>query len=519
MKKIIVVLIFLINLVACQKGLHKDFVYINDNVFKIYGEQYFPVMINYVVDLRVIDSILYVVPDLSYDSITKHESNTEEEILQQFRAHFQIIKEMGFNSIRLCFTKLYKVTNGYYSANNQTYSTLEHYEDIFASLQKVTDIAKEYNLRILLLTPAPMDDTLENYTCQLFNYFRNEPYIFAYDLFNEPLYFDSTDFRDKTEVVRIVKKWKKMMNKYAPRQLLTIGFAEPIEVFRWDASILPIDFVEIHTYKVLRTKAEIYWYHKYINKPFMIGETALPADNKVISYRDQRNFMREIFQYARDCGAIGFGWWEYQERWWKDDDDDENSLQHRFSALINHEGITYTSDSQYHIYGTIKPAALEIQHFADYQPQMPQMPMNFYNVVGFSNICIEGVVYDNKKQKPIEGAVIRGWNNDWSIGMNTYTDPDGKFTLYCNQPCTHFFISAPGRELKRIHLQLDYRQVVDDQYDINHLPDADLDSDETLYQRYLSPDDSISVFNWDKKLFHKKIFIGNLDTIYLKKLK
>ena len=122
------------------------------------------------VDLRVIDSILYVVPDLSYDSITKHESNTEEEILQQFRAHFQIIKELGFNSIRLCFTKLYKVTNGYYSANNQTYSTLEHYEDIFASLQKVTDIAKEYNLRILLLTPAPMDDTLENYTCQLFNY-------------------------------------------------------------------------------------------------------------------------------------------------------------------------------------------------------------------------------------------------------------------------------------------------------------------------------------------------------------
>ena len=84
---------------------------------------------------------------------------------------------------------------------------------------------------------------------------------------NEPLYLDSEPVRKKKNALKIVKNWSNLMKRHAPYQLFTIGFAEPIEVFQWDPYLLPVDFVQFHTYHPLRVPNEIYWYSKYIGKP------------------------------------------------------------------------------------------------------------------------------------------------------------------------------------------------------------------------------------------------------------
>jgi hypothetical protein len=69
----------------------------------------------------------------------------------------------------------------------------------------------------------------------------------------------------------------------------------------------------MHTYHPLRVPNEIYWYSKNVNKPWMIGETSLPADNDSISYSDQTQFLKEAYLRTKNCGGSGFGWWAFQD--------------------------------------------------------------------------------------------------------------------------------------------------------------------------------------------------------------
>jgi hypothetical protein len=65
-------------------------------------------------------------------------------------------------------------------------------------------------------------------------------------------------------------------------------------------------------------------------------------------------------------------------------------------------------------------------------------------MLGFNNICIKGKIVDKKTKQAVEGAVVRAWNEYWSVGINTFTNEKGEFTLYSNDECVHFEISAPG---------------------------------------------------------------------------
>ena len=217
-----------------------------------------------------------------------------------------------------------------------------------------------------------------------------------------------------------------MARRYAPHQLFTVATAEPIEVFVWDPSMLPVDFIEMHTYHPLRVQAEMWWYSHYCGKPWMVGETGLPADGDSVSYNEQERFMKESYLYARANGTIGYGWWEFQD----------------CPSGVNFEAqYTGLRDAQ----GRRKPAAdmaESLQNLCLGQAGRT-MPVNYYNMLAYRNLATTGTVVDGKGH-PIEGAVIRGWNDDWSVGVNTYSDSKGRFRLVSNDICTHFEVSAPG---------------------------------------------------------------------------
>ncbi|NVN94282.1 MAG: hypothetical protein HXX18_03255 [Bacteroidetes bacterium] len=524
----------IIFLISCNSDIYKkkdlsktDFVYLEGKHFKIKDKTFFPIMLNYVVCFRNIENEYLLSPIKEYENPEIFETNTKDSLETQIRGHLQLIKEMGFNSIRLVFDRVScDNLKYYYSADNQDLYLKKDFESIFSGLEKFLKIVAEYDIKVMLLIKAPIENIdLEKFTERLLHKFQNNACIFAYDFFNEPLYFDNADkipdkmFREKNDAFKIVKKWKKMMTEYAPNQLFTIGFSEPIEVFEWDPSILPVDFIAFHTYHPLRVPNEIYWYSKYTNKPWMIGETALPADGDSISYDEQRQFMKEVYKRVIDCGGSGLAWWQFQDMI-------AGNMEAKYTGIIDHKGSTKTKDGKYTILGSIKPAAKEIAGFKKYKAKPATRMANYYNMLGYNNFVLCGKIINSLNDKPIEGAVIRGWNENWSVGMNTFTNEKGQFTLYSNDICVHFEISAPGMSRKTLNLTVDYYPTYNHNIKLKDIPNKELEYHQISYKSFLkvhnfsvdtNNNDSF-IFKFDSTLFNKSYFQGRLGIIRLEKL-
>ncbi|MCL2329226.1 MAG: carboxypeptidase-like regulatory domain-containing protein [Bacteroidetes bacterium] len=532
MKKIVFLLFCIVTFFSCktphskngqnccvEASLKSQFVQLNGNEFQLNDTAFFPLMINYVLNWRVVNDTFVLSPHRYYEDKRIAGLQTAAEINERFRAHFEYIREMGFNTIRLCFDR----TSGenFYEADGKKIFVKENYAEILRALDTVVRIARENDLKLMLLIKEPVENAdLEFFTEKLLQHFCAEPTIFTYDFINEPLYFDKNGKRSKEDVVAIVAGWRAMMTRLAPHQLFTIGFAEPLEVFRWDAQLLDVDFVSFHTYHPLRALNEIYWYSTYIDKPFMIGETALPADNDTVPYEYQRQFLKKSYEFARDCGAIGYGWWEFQEAhgygWSNFKETCCGDFNVRHTALLNTRDSVVTAKNKYIIYGTPKPAVAEIAYFSDYQPKTKQRPVNYYNMLGYSNFVIHGSVIDGTTEKPVAGAVIRGWNKEWNVGVNTFSDEQGNFTLFSNDKLVHFKISAPGMNAVNFtNKSLEYSATKFAYTHIDSVPNRLLEYQNISYMPFLDTvANTVFVFNPD--LFSKAQFETSIAPVYLK---
>lgn len=521
--KIFYLAFLLLSLTACkyvdEQKKEKGFVYIEENSFKIDGEDFFPLMLNYVIEFREIEDEVFISASKNYELPYEFEYDTKEGSLNQLDVHFGLIKELGFNTIRVCMDRVELDENGkhYYSTENRNLYINENFKKFIDALEELVEIAENNNLKMMLLIKPPIaNKELENFTVNILKRFYQNTTIFAYDFMNEPLYLDSEPVRKKKDALKIVQKWSKLMKRHAPYQLFTIGFAEPIEVFQWDPYLLPVDFVQFHTYHPLRVPNEIYWYSKYIGKPWMVGETALPADNDSISYEMQVQFMKDAYRHTIDCGGAGFGWWEFQE--WK-----HTHFEAEFTGLLTHEGKTITPKGE--ILGTLKPAALEVANLKKYKKQEPQQAVNYYNMMGYNNVCINGKIINKSNNKPIEGAVIRGWNEYWSVGMNTFSDENGEFTLYSNDECVHFEISAPGMSKVKFDATIEYQNIGNNTISFDSLPDRYLEYHQISFLPFLKDtvlENSTSnypIFDFDKEMFFNAKFQGKMEDIYLKPIR
>ncbi|MBO7480702.1 MAG: cellulase family glycosylhydrolase [Bacteroidales bacterium] len=501
----------------------ENFIYVEDYKFKQNGEVFYPIMLNYVVDLRDIDNEAVISPVMYYEKTDEYEYETKEETYEQLSRHFKFIRSMGFNSIRLVFDRMIiEPSTGnhkYQNISGRAFTMDEQLDEIVASLEKVVSIAKANDLYVmLLLQPCMGDEFIDAFTKLTLNAFSDEPYVFAYDFMNEPLYTDKKKFRPKGEAVKITREWRNIMNEYAPNQLFTVGSSEPLEVFEWDPSLIDVDFIQIHTYHPLRVKNEIYWYSKYVNRPWMIGETSLPADNDSISYDEQRQFVKETYQYARDCGCMGFGFWEFQ------DNPNSPEFEGKYTGLMNHNGTTILDDGTT-IIGTAKSTAKEFKNLKNYTPQkVTQPPVNYKNMIGLYNIKITGWVYDHATSLPLEGAVFRAWTDDWGIGINTYTDENGEFTLYTNDIVTHFECSACGMSNFCMTKNLTYTPATSENYDINNLPEKWLDYHHRSYTPLLKDGIKLTenstnyIFNFEEEKFRQFKFTSDFGLFVIEKM-
>ena len=471
-----------------------DFIYLEDSHFALNGAEWFPIMLNYKADWRRIDDTVCLSPAFYYDDPDRWEHNTSQGTCSQLLGHFRTIAAMGFNCVRICIDVANSNEHGYFygSADSPIYLVADS-SAIFQALTQVLQSCAQSGLRAMLLLKAPLDPELEAFAQGLMRHFADNPTLFAYDLMNEPLYFDPAERREKAEAYAIVDSWRRWMNLFAPHQLFTIGFSEPIEAFEWDPSVLPVDFVEVHSYNPLRVPSEFYWYGHYCGKPWMVGETALPADNDSIPYAYQSRFLAESFQCAVNNGACGYGWWEFQ------DCPQGVNFEAQYTGLLSHDGASQP-----------KPAVQLVSQLNPHARTHAARPCNYYNMLGYGNFAIQGRIVDGDNQ-PVEGAVVRGWNKNWSIGMNTFSAPDGTFTLYSNDRCEHFEISAPGYTHTKFDRRPSYAPVpasLENQY---------LEYQSIDYRQYLLSDTSLLQF--DSTRFAQAKSTAHFAPITLKPLK
>lgn len=451
------------------------FVYVQGDHFMLDGKVWFPLMLNYKPSIATINDTLRIIPAHYYQSPSL--------------AHdFQRIADMGFNSVRICLDIVPEEKD---------------FEALYRAIGQMIDTAEHYQLKVMLLIKRPLEEKLIHYTEGLLQHLAGKNTLWAYDFFNEPLYFDEVELRDKMEAYQIVCGWRDMMNNYAPHQLFTIGFAEPIEVFEWDPTILPVDFVEIHTYHPLRVASEMRWYSNVCtDRPWMIGETALPADNDSVSYEYQRQFLPQSYRLARQYHAAGYGWWEYHEC--------PNGLnfEAQFTGLVNQND-------------EFKPAVAEISKLSalSIPADDQRVPSNYYNMVGYNNIVLRGKVIDSQSGQGIKDALIRGWTKDW-IGMNTYTDENGNFTLYSNDFNVHFAVSAPGMntvKFTRNNIQYHFTNAeAKKKWTFDNLPDQYLEYQSIDYKPFLETDSLNLEFN--PKFFNQYKIEGNMGVVKISKL-
>lgn len=417
---IAIVLICFSNISCTEKENKKpsdkgDFVYIEGGKFKLKGEFFFPLGLNYVVMLRGEGDSLFPAPTHDYHMFLKDNHVERDSILKILRSDFCMIKDMGFNSLRI-------VGIG---------EQLQHLPDSLTdsyinALETMVKIASDYKLYIVLLLPLrPEKESIWEKYVPVLEKFKDNPYLFAYDFFNEPVYFDIKYERTKSEVIGITNKWRTLMKKHAPNQLCTIGLTGSREINKWDPNLLNVDFLSFHPYEHAQNKVmrELYWYSQKVHKPWIIGETSLSADNDSVSYKTQKDFAEKILQLSINSGAAGFTWWQYKDVDWK-------SYFPNYMGVLYDGGRTQTSDPDLQVYGSQKDVVEVFKNFKYKKTGGPVKPDNYYNSFNFKDYKVIGRLIDAKTELPLENAMITGWDLGWSKAYITYTKKDGTFELW-----------------------------------------------------------------------------------------
>ncbi len=293
---------------------HNPFVYVNDNKLYYQDKEFFAKACNYLVSIRIGDnSQIFVSPHSNYLTQTQlNDTQNQEEALKQLHAHFKLMKDMGFNTVRIMnasiepkynldkliiklFRKggnetnnpdpvrvsgepqeggsLYKYYEQYCNLYNGT--TPEGITHLINAMQTILDVAKTYNLKVIWVmgTECRYYDGANLYRSLLqneghtintqyvqalttiANTFKNHTALLAYELYHENKSFANEELPNETFVNQatvgdIVRYVNHAVKIADPNHLTTTGLFGEDTFFR--LGVKPFyftDFLNFHFYE------------------------------------------------------------------------------------------------------------------------------------------------------------------------------------------------------------------------------------------------------------------------------
>jgi hypothetical protein len=436
-----------------------QYIVLGDDGFTIGNEPFVPIVLNYKVSLQTDSGSVWPCPYLGYNTGGVPRFMSRDSSLMELRADLELIRELGFNCVRIVGigehsvddkeTGSLSINARYRNSHNVRidFQNGQQYDSYLDAIAYLLKISEECDLKVIFLTRMfhEVPSTEENLG-RIASRFRNDPTIFAYDFFNEPLYFDSLE-HTKREVYDIVNEWQSVLKRNASHHLSTIGLTGIRETFQWDPNILNVDFLSIHPYEYEpeQVRNEMYWYSRFIDKPWIIGETAIPADGDSVPYEDQREFAEKTIRQTFSCGGLGYSWWQYKDVEWYD-------FHANYMGVVARSGWMYSKDS-IPMNITVKPVA---EAFKEITPEEGECLCldNYYNYTQGDVFELKGRLLDDNGD-PIDGGVILAWNQWWTNSYHTVTREDGTFLLKGTHPFYHWIASATRYSMVRGDIEPD----------------------------------------------------------------
>lgn len=446
--------------------LRDDFVQLKDGKFRYNKQPFFPVALNFVVSLRTNDIELWPAVYVGYFPDTLR-STDKTSCLKELRETFQLVKDLGFNTVRITHIGEPNIRNfktGFISftasnGNNHDYPVYLENDSIYDKyllaveelLSAINDAGLKAIFTVRMFHEVPATEDHLKRLCQRF---AENPTIMAYDLFNEPLYFDSLK-HNKVEVYKHTKIWDRIIKSYAPHQLSTIGLACQRELFAWDPNMVNVDFLSMHPYEYEpdQVRNELYWYQQHIKKPWIIGETGIPSNNDSIPYTNQVAFAEKIFPQLINCNGQGFSWWQYKDLDW-------GYYHQNFLGVVNRTGFTLNSKNEL-VHGTPKPVTKTIKSFKPFNVKGKcECPENQYNYSQNKDFRLIGKLVDQQGNSLSNGGIL-AWDAGWVNHYFSATKPDGSFTIYSNYKFYHWMVSASLYETILMDVNPDSAKTID----------------------------------------------------------
>lgn len=417
---------------------------------------FFPMAVNYIVGARWENGKLWFGPAADYRNGRDEHFCPKDTALSRFRADMEMARDLGFNTVRLVGLwgdldrDEIKDSLGLSAAVRPDRDTLLLFDSTpcwppyLHALEELFAVCAQTGVMVIPLTTIPVDNAPVNdaHLARYLDHFRNDTNILAFDLFNEPLYFDRLE-RPKQVAVETVARWRKLMNVHAPDHLFTLGLTGIRETFEFDPELIDVDFISFHPYEYEpdQVRNELYWYGRELTVPWMVGETAIPADNDSVPYANQLAFAWKTLAQARACGAIGYSWWQYKDVRW-------HEFHPSHMGVLAREGFSTTSAGHV-VEGTPKPVAEAFRNFDPRSPIGPCMDLpNYYNYSGHSTSRITGKLVDASGD-PVNQGVIIGWDEHWSSSYHTVTREDGTFELLGDFRFHHWMATGLRLSVKR----------------------------------------------------------------------
>jgi hypothetical protein len=358
---------------------HNPFVYMRENKFYYQGEEFLLKTCNYLVSSYLDDNnSLVVCPAVKYFNSDWEENpqtaipSNQVDATNQIRAHFKVIKEMGFNSVRIMncqvrtrwdsdvlttrlFFKNWETENNpdperekgsYGTRNYEILTDLEGEngkEYFIQTMNVILEAAEEFDLKVIwvlggewdyvdaegethcrsLLTSqnTPIYNQFIDFVEYVAQQFKSNTALIGYDLFNELKTFNQTDEGfDSYDLSNAVKGIVTAIKTEDINHFITVGLTS-INSF-YTLGVKPFyhtDVISFHLYEGeyehhdIPLGGEINRQLKYFSSlehPWMIGETGYSTYNEEDDDNNQRSYIATTGLQNYNCNSLGYSWWE-----------------------------------------------------------------------------------------------------------------------------------------------------------------------------------------------------------------
>lgn len=542
--------------------LQAQFVTLEGKQFKLDDEDFYPMVMNFSVALvrnasfqgTIPASAIYMASDASHGPSATFDCDDQVECNARLLADFQKVRQMGFNTVRIvnAFEPKYRdtpelgpderryainvsrhpfllTTNGVPNHDaGRVFIDLEEdldgpytlrYRELMMDL---LDIAQAADLKVILLAVGRSNKNIDegrramyptfdetavgdyaNYLDNLTTALDGHPALLAYDLFNEPHYFqmeyqgavDESSSSNllkwkKEDICNFTTQWYETIKQNAPDQLVTLGGLGAGDLEVWDPAVLRLDFYSLHLYPntdymknwdhagaLAHYWRELHWFGKICHMPWIIGETGYTANDRNDpqylphvgvgpqyhqwpymqgTEADQAEFVAFSLEKSRASGASGWSWWMFQEwRWWHVYFDEPYlAFDLQEDAYM---GLLHLGDQNADWYDKLAVSVVQNYTPAPFPQEPASEPPNYFNPYDLPTIpWLTGTV-QNTNGEALQDVDARIWcksrlfgNTDDLFALetfhNAFTDEEGALVFY-KEPQTPGYVTPEYQNL------------------------------------------------------------------------